>query len=206
MEARDARTLSSGEMQRVSLARALALKPGLLLLDEPFANIDRESVQRIEETVRDLGQNGTTVVMVSHRMEEAYHFSANVVRLERGRPAPPEIENVFECGLSLEEGECCARVPDGLTFAVSGTRTGPARIAVPPSDIILSAMRLESSMRNVFAGKITGLRKMAERIEVTVDIGRPLKVYITRKSLEEMRLGIGTAIFASFKANAVKVF
>ncbi|MBI4739077.1 ATP-binding cassette domain-containing protein [Candidatus Woesearchaeota archaeon] len=89
---RNAKNLSAGEMQRVSLARAVILRPKLLLLDEPAANIDPESVNKIEEDVMRLSDNKATIIMATHIMEQAYRLSANVTKLERGRVVSPEVK------------------------------------------------------------------------------------------------------------------
>lgn len=78
--------LSGGEQQRVALARALAPKPDLLLMDEPFSNLDRglrESVR--EETLSLLRGFGTTVIMVTHDPEEALSAGDRVVLMRAGR-------------------------------------------------------------------------------------------------------------------------
>lgn len=79
-------TLSGGEQQRVALARALAPQPGLLLMDEPFSNLDRglrDSVR--EETLGLLRQLGTTAIMVTHDPEEALSAGDRVVLMQLGR-------------------------------------------------------------------------------------------------------------------------
>ncbi|MDP1889264.1 MAG: phosphate ABC transporter ATP-binding protein [Gemmatimonadaceae bacterium] len=67
-------TLSEGQQQRLCIARALAVSPRVLLLDEPTASLDPASVQRIEELVYELRER-TTVVMVTHNMQQAARVS-----------------------------------------------------------------------------------------------------------------------------------
>lgn len=79
-------TLSGGEQQRVALARALAPQPGLLLMDEPFSNLDRGLRDNVrEETLGLLRQLGTTAIMVTHDPEEALSAGDRVVLMQRGR-------------------------------------------------------------------------------------------------------------------------
>jgi len=79
-------TLSGGEQQRVALARALAPQPGLLLMDEPFSNLDRGLRDDVrEETLGLLRQLGTTAIMVTHDPEEALSAGDRVVLMQRGR-------------------------------------------------------------------------------------------------------------------------
>lgn len=63
---RRARELSGGESQRVAMARALVLKPAVLLLDEPLANVDRGTCELLERVIVSLPGRGTTVIMTTH--------------------------------------------------------------------------------------------------------------------------------------------
>lgn len=82
---RRARALSGGEMQRVALARALVLAPRALLLDEPLANVDRESVEVIRDVIAGLPARGTTVIMATHDPGRAGGQNDELIRLEEGR-------------------------------------------------------------------------------------------------------------------------
>jgi tungstate transport system ATP-binding protein len=80
-----ARTLSGGEAQRVSLARAMVLQPDVLLLDEPTANLDPYNVGLIEEIVRALNERqGTTLVLVTHNVFQARRLAHRVGLLLEG--------------------------------------------------------------------------------------------------------------------------
>jgi tungstate transport system ATP-binding protein len=88
-----ARLLSGGEQQRLCLARALALDPQVLFLDEPTANLDPASTAAIESTVGRVSAAGTKVVFVTHDLAQARRLAEDVVFLHRGRvtehrPAP----------------------------------------------------------------------------------------------------------------------
>lgn len=78
--------LSGGQQQRVALARALAPDPKLLLLDEPFSNLDGELRRRLSSEVRDiLKQRGTSALLVTHDQNEAFSVSDHVGVLKEGR-------------------------------------------------------------------------------------------------------------------------
>lgn len=78
--------LSGGQQQRVALARALAPQPQLLLLDEPFSNLDVELRRRLSFEVRDiLKQRGTSAILVTHDQEEAFAVSDQVGVFKQGR-------------------------------------------------------------------------------------------------------------------------
>lgn len=77
--------LSGGMAKRVALARALAARPELLLLDEPFANLDAGTKASVIRLVRDIWQAGTTCIIVTHNLDEVAGFVAGVLRMA-GRP------------------------------------------------------------------------------------------------------------------------
>ena len=80
-----ARQLSGGEQQRLALARALATRPDVLLLDEPTANLDPASTKIIEDIVRDEHRAGTKIIFVSHDLAQARRLADQVLFLHRGR-------------------------------------------------------------------------------------------------------------------------
>jgi tungstate transport system ATP-binding protein len=82
---RKARELSGGEAQRVAMARALALGPEVLLLDEPLANIDRETAGLLETVIAKLPARGTTVVMTTHDPDHPGRLNGESILLEGGR-------------------------------------------------------------------------------------------------------------------------
>jgi len=87
-EHRQARALSGGESRRVALARALVLRPQLLLLDEPTAGLDREVLPTFERVLSTLPGQGTTVVIAGHDADQSRRLAGVVISLERGRLIP----------------------------------------------------------------------------------------------------------------------
>jgi len=83
-ERRRAQELSGGEIQRVALARALVLEPTLLLLDEPTANIDSNSLEGYEELLRRLPEYGVTVLFSTHDPSQARRLGDEVLRIDNG--------------------------------------------------------------------------------------------------------------------------
>lgn len=83
---KSARRLSSGEMQRVALVRAMLTRPASLLLDEPTANLDPHNVRLIEQAIGDLHQQqGTTMVLVTHNIFQARRLAQRVALLLDGQ-------------------------------------------------------------------------------------------------------------------------
>jgi len=104
-ESRSATTLSGGEMQRIALARAMVIKPEVLLLDEPTANLDPRSASAIDDLIGRLARGGTTVIIASHNMAECRRLANKVVvlvggRITRtGRPNDIQPDNVQSVGI-----------------------------------------------------------------------------------------------------------
>jgi tungstate transport system ATP-binding protein len=82
---RGARTLSGGQMQRLALARAMALRPDLLLLDEPTASLDPGAKREVESLIETIADRGTTIVMSTHNLGQAKRLCSRVAYLEGGR-------------------------------------------------------------------------------------------------------------------------
>ncbi len=170
-------TLSGGEQQRVALARAIAPRPGILLMDEPFANLDRRLRDAVrEETVAVLRETGATVIMVTHDPEEALRLADRVVLMRAGRIVQegPGADlyrrptDLFAARFFCDYNEIETRVRDGQAetpfgrFAVSGLSEGAAAIVcVRPHGI-----RLEAGQCGL-AGRVLEFRSIGE-----VDLAR----------------------------------
>jgi tungstate transport system ATP-binding protein len=82
---RNARTLSGGQLQRMALARAWAVQPHVLLLDEPTASLDPHAKREVEALMEDFAQAGMTLVFASHNLGQVKRLATRVVYLEQGR-------------------------------------------------------------------------------------------------------------------------
>ncbi|HYG97556.1 MAG TPA: ABC transporter ATP-binding protein [Terriglobales bacterium] len=82
---RNVKHLSGGERRRVALARALALRPEVVLLDEPLANVDRATTRELERVIASLPDAGTTVVLSTHHVHQTEHLEGSIIALEEGR-------------------------------------------------------------------------------------------------------------------------
>lgn len=82
---RPARELSGGQQQRLALARAWALRPDILLLDEPTASLDPSAKREVEALVEQIAADGVTVAMSTHNLGQAKRLATRVAYLEGGR-------------------------------------------------------------------------------------------------------------------------
>ena len=77
--------LSGGQQQRVAIARALAMDPEVLLFDEPTSSLDPELVGEVLNVIKDLAQDGRTMLLVTHELGFAYHYANKVLFLADGQ-------------------------------------------------------------------------------------------------------------------------
>jgi len=170
--------LSGGQQQRVALARSLAKKPKLLLLDEPLGALDKKLREQTQfELVNIIEKVGVTVVMVTHDQEEAMTMASRIAIMSKGRVlqvgTPQQIYeypanrfvadfignvNLLDGKLTLDEPDRCAvstaisevRVGHGI----SGTLDMPVAVAVRPEKVSISKQRPAGVDHNLFAGRV----------------------------------------------------
>ncbi len=224
---RSARSLSGGEAQRTSLARAFALQPDLLLLDEPFAALDAPTraglVDQVGGIVRDMG---LTTVVVTHDRDEALALGDRLAVLMDGRLAqvgPPDqvfaapadeqvaqfvgVETILPGQVvGYADGVVEVRVGAHVVEAVAERRpAGSVLVCLRPEDITLlkpDALS-QTSARNQLLGQVERVRPAGAQVRVQVRCGVGLTALVTRRSAEALALAPGQTVVASFKANAV---
>ena len=232
-ENRDARTLSGGEAQRVALARSLVLEPEALLLDEPTANLDPVSTDKIEQLISYVArQRNTTMIMATHAMSQGQQLADRIGVLLDGRlvqtgnatdifrsPQNEEVahfvgmENIIEGVISAsDEGIATVNIGDNKLQAVSNYPVGKTVCAcVRPEDItLLVADRhhqraVRSSARNSFQGRVSRLTTIGPLSRVEIDCGFRLVALVTKMSAEELDLQVGREVCATFKATGVHI-
>ena len=209
---RRATALSGGETQRVCLARALALEPEVLLLDEPTANVDPDSRSVVERVVRDRARSGVSVVMSTHVMETAYRLCDTLLRLEAGRIVEHE-ENILPGMVERTDEQFTRFRTVGASRGAAGplllcpARQGEFRVAViPTSELVLSRSPLESSARNRLRGTVTAVERRAGLLSVSVDCGTILKALVTPSAASEVDIAVGRELVVTFKASAVRLY
>ncbi|AIU68854.1 molybdenum ABC transporter ATP-binding protein [Thermococcus eurythermalis] len=219
---RKPKTLSGGEQQRVALARALAVEPPLILLDEPFANLDVQTRSRlIGEMKRWREELGFTALHVTHSFEEAVSLGDRVGVMLNGRlvqvgsvkevfskPASEEVarflgfENIIE---GTAEGRKLRA--NGVEIELPVKARGRVRVGLRPEDIILSLEPIRTSARNEFRATVELVEELGPLVRVHLRVGNlRLRAFITRSSMLEMGITKGREIYVSFKASALHVF
>jgi len=223
-EQRNAKNLSGGEKQRMAFARATVFNPDLLILDEPTANLDPKNIGVVEELIKKITENNTTIIMSTHRFEEAISLADRIAVIQNGEilqvGTPAEIfrkpkskqvaqfvglENLFE-GVSKIKEEISEICVNGIKIYAADQKEGKVRLIVHPESVIVSREKLVSSARNSFKGKITETSDKGVLVKVVVDVGIPIIALVTRRSCEELNLNINSEVYVSFKASDVHVF
>jgi tungstate transport system ATP-binding protein len=100
---RNARALSGGQQQRLALARAWALKPDVLFLDEPTSSLDPHAKREVEALMAEFAQGGMTLVFASHNLGQVKRLATRVVYLEHGRVLADLPVDAFFNGPRLRE-------------------------------------------------------------------------------------------------------
>src|SRR6266702_2846588 len=201
--------LSDGEVQRVAVARALAIEPDVLLLDEPVSSADRAAAHTLYRALADeRARRPLAICLASHQPEDAYRWADDVRALADGRLSPVTPENLFRVDLADAGAGDLKHVRVGtVEIAVMTDKTGPAILAVSPTDILVSREPVASSARNVFCGRVTRLaRPRPGAVHVTADVGVELVAVVTEEAVRDLALTPGSPVALAFKASAVRVF
>jgi len=224
---RPAVALSGGEAQRVSLARAFAVDPEVLFLDEPFGALDAPTrAAVIADLARALREARVATVLVTHDRDEALTLADRVAVMIGGRvrqvggteavfgtPVDAEIaefvgvENVLPSRVeSVTEERTVLRVGQRLVEAAAMPPEGedaPLVLIAPDAVVIAQAAAFGSSARNSFAGRVGAVEPIGRQVRLVVDCGFRLVAHVTRQSAREMRFAPGDEVVASFKATSV---
>jgi tungstate transport system ATP-binding protein len=225
---RSARKLSGGEAQRTSLARAFALRPSILFLDEPFSALDPKTREAlVDDLAVALKQTRTTAVFATHDQMEALRLADTLAVLHQGRivqegPAADVINHPADAFVAdfvgmetLLTGQVSASEGGVFRVSVGGQEVvalGQARlreeilVGVRPEHVTLSVQgETLSSARNAFPSTVTRIVPMGPYFKVELDCGFFLTAFVTAFSLEELHLAPGRQVLATFKATSVHV-
>ena len=218
--------LSGGEAKEVALARALAIGPELLLLDEPLAHVDEASRARLAEKLKDLhDQLGLTAIHVTHDRLEALKLADDLAIMDSGRlvqagdaremlgkPASEFVarflgfRNILRCRCRKLNGLYELEVGGLRILSVEG-REGDAIMCLRAEDILVSVERPVTSARNVLEGRVLSIEPRGPVFELRVEVGSGVELVsvITPVSKEELGIRIGSKVYLAFKASSVKV-
>lgn len=199
-------TLSGGEAQKVALARTFVLDSPIILLDEPTASLDMASIEVLNKILSDIKSKGTTIIIASHRLNNAYRLADEIITLEDGQAFPQSHQNFSSGQIFQENGLKNLKINNQVSFILATDRTGSVKVSIDPKEIIISQEKFESSARNCLSGKVSSIIDEGSVVKLTVDCGIKLVAQITHKSLEELGINVSQQVYLTFKTSSIKVY
>jgi len=217
--------LSSGELQRVALARTLVLSPRLLLLDEPMSSVDASLKDDIRKVLRRINRSGLTVIHVTHDYREAVSLAGRVGVIHGGtivqegtpesvfgRPASrfvaryAGIKNFFNVRLKMEGDEWKATGDGNMTFSVAGNGfAGEGLMIVRSENITISDTEPVTGTDNCFRGVIREMFPSEYGMEITVDAGLLFVADLSVSDYKKLKGREASQVWISFPGEAAVV-
>ena len=218
------RQLSGGQQQRVALARALAIRPDVLLLDEPLSNLDAKLRQEVRVEIRELQrQLGLTTVMVTHDQEEALTMADRLVVMNEGsvrqvgsqrdlyeRPADRFVagfvgRSTFLAGTVEAPGRF--RSDGGLVLACTGGSAGPRRRCRCGRSGSRSAPQPRSGLDNSLPGTVEFVSYLGALIDIHVRLSPSDRLVVQIANREGgFAPEVGQPVHVGWPASAGQVF
>jgi sulfate transport system ATP-binding protein len=214
--------LSGGQRQRVALARALAIRPKVLLLDEPFGALDARVRVELREWLSDFQtETGVTTILVTHDQEEAFELSEHVVLLQDGkvvqagsphdlydRPATPFVAS-FLGGANVLRGRMRDGRADMGSFAVEGPAGAENGVSVQafvrPQDIRIEKPT-DEPVANVQLARIERMTRIGGNVKLAIRLGTGESVTVQMAKTEIDGLGVEPGDRVMVDLKEAKVF
>jgi putative spermidine/putrescine transport system ATP-binding protein len=217
------RQLSGGQQQRVALARALAIRPDVLLLDEPLSNLDAKLRQEVRVEIRELQrQLGLTTVMVTHDQEEALTMADRLVVMNEGsvrqvgsqrdlyeRPADRFVagfvgRTTFLAGSIEAPGRF--RSDGGLALACAGGNPGRAALSLRPERVEIG-LQPRSGLDNSLPGTVEFVSYLGALIDIHVRLSPSDRLVVQIANREGgFTPEVGQPVHVGWPASAAQVF
>jgi len=214
------RQLSGGQQQRVALARALAIRPDVLLLDEPLSNLDAKLREEVRIEIRELQrQLGLTTVMVTHDQEEALTVADRLVVMAEGeirqigtqrdlyeRPADRFVagfvgRSTFLDGRVTASGEF--ETAGGLNLKCREGRTGPASLLLRPERLHLGSA---NGTDNTMPGRVEFVSYLGAVLELHVRLSPADRVLVQLPNRGDAAPAVGDDVTVAWHRDAGMVF
>ncbi|MDQ1279569.1 MAG: transporter ATP-binding protein [Thermoproteota archaeon] len=226
LENRVPQSLSGGERQKTALARALVLKPQLLLLDEPMSGIDIETRKILTEELKRIHKEfHLTIIHVTHDQSEAFSLADRIAIIRNGRIVqvgdakeifsnPKEAftarflgyENVYDAKLIGKDGALSLLDLGGLVVKVAGkVPSDKCTIAIWPEDIVVSKTQNFPNDWNILRGRLEEQAILGSFATITVNVGLYIKTILSKRSFLEIGLLSGEEVWLAFDPVSVKI-
>jgi molybdate/tungstate transport system ATP-binding protein len=217
--------LSSGEQQRVALARTLVTDPKVLLLDEPMASVDASLKDSIRRMLRRLNRNGQTIIHVTHDFGEAISLANRVGVIHNGRiiqeGTPLEvfnhpvnkfvaryagIKNFFKVTFITNYRNCSGLTEKRTRLKLpKGDYPASGLLIIGSSEVLMSREGAPGIQMNNIHGRIDDIVPSATGYEITVNAGDYFYADITHREMEENNFVTGEGVIVSFRPEALRL-
>ena len=202
--------LSAGQAQRTAIARALALRPRVLLLDEPTANLDAALGLRMEAVLREAGREwGTTVVFSTHNFSQASRLADAILYLSEGRRVEFSHENCYSGKASTDGRTSWIEPKPGVRIVFPGEARGHVTCVIDPSEIRLVAADGGGALPpgpNVFRGRVSRMETTDPDTALVRTSGDLVfRATLPIHALETGRISLSREVLLRFDPDAVEV-
>lgn len=225
-ENQNANTLSGGETQRLALARTLILKPELLLLDEPTANLDPNSTAQIEEIIKDIQENSdTTLIISTHNLLQGLNLCDDIILLNKEiiQKSPSKelfkkpknrfvakflgIKNIKRGVVSSDKKYSNINLNSINIQSTEECSLEECYFYIRSDEISLSKEKksLDIDNTNQIKGTINKIIDLNLSIEITVDAGTEFKVDMTRNTFNINNFNVSDEVWMQFEKSNVHI-
>ena len=210
----EAPKLSGGETKRVALARALVIKPEVLLCDEPTANVDSENQEIIQSILeRANGREKISILFATHSLSQAQRLAHQTVTLKDGRPSDLSRENVLPASIiGQDAGRVICRLPNDVRITVpaaghsASASSGSVRIFLDPAKIrCLQSRESLAAQENLLSGQVVKIAGGNGQVKITIDVGVHVDIFLSLPEYVRKPPLIGEAVFLHIPDEAITI-
>ena len=211
--------LSGGEAQKISIARALARFPSVLLMDEPVSELDLKSKLMVLGYLKKINKRfGIPIIYVSHDIAEIVSICDKVAMIENGKIKDVknsqsltyisnndlEFENIYVLNESMSGNSIF--INNIKINILNKLESESAVILIPSNSVMLSkAMINNIDAENILSGKINNITLIGSKVRIFCNVGFDIVSDISEYSFKKMNLNINDEIYVIFKSENVKI-